>query len=462
MLFLCLMAIGLAAKAQELEPTFKHSPNAERALALHQKDLQTLVDDFHRLTEQAGQRFAQSAKRHVERYESLVDREVRTLTRAGEFEPAKAANDLLTEIKALPVAPPNSEGLHFLSTQNLEAAGSDKVTKYGVDLLVNVESAGALFAKQVQSGADQYKLKVQAARQDYTEALEKVLANEQRAGRLEAVQEVQAAINAQQNLPEVTRPSLVPSADTAEADKPAYVGYFIIDYDSGFLDRQKYLVQLTEDGGMVHAKYLRTSKRKGKWETLSLPIEMISTEKDLLAFSHQDTLGDTEVVHEMWLGNGIPIQDRAYASKQDHRAKRNAAKGSVNAAGSPGADLLGLADGVYVMDMQEHKTFKGKASKRKYAIRIRVEDGVIYRTHRSWSEDAAEWEPVGHQFFSVETRDKHLFLTFDKNMLSYDNVYVIEMGDKDGQKISGWWKQQQRVDGDSPSLTGKLRRLKAD
>lgn len=467
-LFICAIGICTRVQAQENEPVFKHSPSAERSFESYQHDLLELAEDYQRLVAQSDRKFKKSAKRHLDRYESIVELEVRNLTRADSIEAAQASNDLLALLIELEITPPDHEGLHFLSSINLEVAGSDIITKYGVDLLVNVESLGVLYSKQIDAGFAQYKSKVTSTRDAYIKALERVRAKEKQAGRLEAVQEIQAEIDAQKQLPEIQRPVIETGDEVYDgpiaADKPKYVGYFIIGYSTGFLERQKYLIQLSEDGGMVHSRYVYTSETKGKWETISLPIKIVSHEENVLVFTHKAELRNTEVVHEISLNDGVPIKDQAWASEKDRDAGRHAANGNIRLAGSPGADLLGLKDGVYLMKKKEVRTLSGGkvlVGHKHFIDRIVVENGVIYRTHRSQSEDAAEWEPVGHNFYHVQAKDGKLILTYDKNMLpEWENVYIINMKDNDDQEMAGWWKAEHAKENRHPNFEGKLIRVK--
>ncbi|MEO0477332.1 MAG: hypothetical protein AAF085_15395, partial [Planctomycetota bacterium] len=330
-LLLMLLFFATAICPATAEPTFKHSLNAQRTLKKHGGVLDGLKAGYFKAAEQAGKRFEKTAQRHVDRYASLVEREVRSLTRAGEIDAATAANEMMAKVQELLIAPPDSNGLHFLSKQNTEVPGSDKVTKYGVDLLVDIESAGVLYGKQLDIAFESYETKVIVAWNSLKADLEKVLNAEQRAGRLDAVREIKTVLDSQKNAPEIPRPSLEKKAGPAKGDPPAYLGYHIIEYHSGFMQRERFIVRISEDDGMLASRYVRKTTGSGTWETLDIPVKIESQDKKLLVISHKDGQRETEVVHELWIDEGKLVQSFAWRSKKDYKSRRDAAQGSVNA-----------------------------------------------------------------------------------------------------------------------------------
>ena len=455
LLLLVVASVSNTVGAQEAEPAFKHSPNAGQSLATHERELESVLKEFHKLVDQSADRFEKSAKRQVERYESMMEREVRTLTRAGQIDAAAAARDLLDKIKALPITPPDDEGVHFLTTQTLEVPGSDKATKYGVDLQVNVESAGVQYTRQVEAGVKQYQTNVLTARKNYTEALKKVLSTEQRAGRLEAVREIQQAIDAQNKLPEVARPIMPQDVVEVEEGPPAYLGYYVIEYLGGFLEGERVLVRLAKDEGTLCAKFVKTTTTRGYWKTIDIPVTIVSRDEASLVFSHKESQRDDEAIHELMLVEGKPVQGSAYRSKQDFKAKRDASRGSVKVVGSPDADMLGLKDGIYIMEM----TYNDRVNNDDvFRIRMEIEFGTICRTHRYSSNNVDKgWDPLGRQFFTVTTHGKELLLEYDRNMFpDWDTVVVFDLTKK-GKPVAKEWSDKEDYEaGLKPKMIGEL------
>ncbi|MEM6505514.1 MAG: hypothetical protein AAF711_08600 [Planctomycetota bacterium] len=457
------LSVAWTAPAQSEGLELEHSPNARHVLRKHAEKRADLEADFLASLAEPAKRFRQACDRHVQRYTAMLDREVRSLTRAGSIEEAKAVQAAMQRVESWRIAAPDSSGLHFLSKVDLEVAASEKATKLGVDLLVGVETAGAAYAKQVDRSFEQYKTKVAAVRQTLQGEFARINEQEQRAGRLEAVDELNKAIAAIKKLPEVDRP--VPETEQAEEpiedktnERPSYAGFYLIEYETGFLDNAKLMIQLDEQGGTVHRAYLDTGR--WSWKDYNDPIRVEVKDKRALILTHHDHMRKRDMVHEFKLSDGVPLSTAAWPDKEAYRIGQARCDGSIRVLGSPGADLLGLEDGTYVMAMDMHINSRRQEERKTYSMKIKITGGVIYRTHRNWTLKASAWHHVGMEFFTVTTGEDLLTLRFDQGMHSWNDHIEIDFSGEGDPKTKYWWNHAWKDAGDRPSLVGKLIRVK--
>ncbi|MEM9348039.1 MAG: hypothetical protein AAGB26_15635 [Planctomycetota bacterium] len=461
----CLGVVSAArsttAQSEDLE--IEHSPNARHVLRKHAEKRADLEADFLASLAEPAKRFQHTCDRQVKRYTAMLEREVRSLTRAGSIEEAKAVQAAMQRAGSWQVTAPDSKGLHFLSKVNLEVPGSENATKLGVDLLVGIETAGEAYAKQVDRSFEQYKTKVAATRQTLQGELVRINEQEQRAGRLEAVDELNKAITALKQLPEAERP--VPETEQAEEpvevetnERPSYAGFYLIEYETGFLDNAKLMIQLDEEGGTVHRAYLDTGR--WSWKDYKDPIRVEVKDKRSLVLTHQDHMRKRDMVHELKLSDGVPLSAAAWPDKEAHRIGQARCDGSIRVLGSPNADLLGLQDGTYVMAMDMHVNSRRQEERKTYSMKIKVSDGVIYRTHRNWTLKASAWHHLGMEFFTVTTGEDVLTLRFDQGMHNWNDHIEIHLSGEGDPKVRYWWNHAWKADGDRPSLVGKLIRVK--
>lgn len=463
LILLSLLACALPAPAQSEGLDIEHSPNAKRALRQHGEERAALEANYLASLGEPAKRFTQACKRHINRYTAMLDREMRALTRGGSIEEAKAVRAAVEQAKGWVVALPDRDGLHFLSKADLEVPGSEKATKLGVDLLVGVESAGDHYAKQIGKAFVQYKAKVSAARQDLQQELARIHEQEQRAGRLEAVDELNKAIAAIKQLPEVERP--MPQAPEPEEpvevkpdERPGYAGFYLIEYESGFLNNGKLMIQLAKGGGVLHRAYLDTTR--WSWKDYNDPIKLVSADQKLLVMTQHDRMRKRDMVHELKLSDGVPLSASVWPDREAHRTNQARSDGVIRVLGSPGADLLGLKDGTYVMAMDMHVSPSRRLERKTYSMKLKISDGVIYRTHRNWTLKASAWDPVGMEFFTVTTEQDMLVLKFDQSMHTWKDHIEIDLSGEGDPRVKYWWSHEWKAQGDQPSLVGKLVRVK--
>lgn len=219
-LFALLLSVSLGSYAQDHALDFSSSPNGKKAQKTHFDNLTALTKLFNKSVGEADGRFKQTAERDIQRYTLLLQREVRALTRAGQFDAASQAQQALDAANAWRVHRPTFQGEHFLSSANIEVQGSEKATKAGVDLLVDVQKAAVMHNKQLEAAYLLYAKQVADARTGYVGALERVQSTEQRAGRLEAVRQVMAAIKTVEGWQDVRRPSRVSLNEPKPVHRP--------------------------------------------------------------------------------------------------------------------------------------------------------------------------------------------------------------------------------------------------
>jgi hypothetical protein len=453
LLIACTLLIGVSVDAQDTEPTFENSPNAMQAIKAHQAELEGSLRGFNRAVDQAEERFELSAKRFRSRYESLVKREVRDLTREGKLEVATAVSELVTKIEALAITPPDGEGLHFLSKVDLKVDGSETTTKLGVDLLVDIESAASTYQEQLDTALQQYKASVLKSRESLTTTLERVLTQEQQAGRLKAVKEVQAGIEVIKQLKDVDPPARYPrsteAGDQSAAQGPAYVGYYRVDYFDGNTPRESFFLELTEKDGMIYRQSWPSFKglftEKTNW-----PITDVRVQGDELTFTqHHSKVG--EVSHEMKLADGIPTQD--VISPGSPRFKT----GRVTKLGTVHEDMLGLQDGVYLADIVQHENPGGRRVGKPAQLRIEVERGQFVWTNTRWHVGPeSEREP---RIMNVQIEGKKLIMQVDPKLRfdNRDHAMVIDMA-QDPPTVSHWWYQSAYERGSKPHMSGVLKK----
>jgi len=449
----------VAAQSEGLE--IEHSPNAKRALRLHAEKRAELVSQYHQSIELPAERFAKTCERHIDRYIALLDREMRTLRRKGLLDEAKAVQAAIQRAEGWTISSPDSEGVHFLTKENLEVTSNEKATKLGVDLQVNVEKATELYNKQAQVVFDQYKAKVDAARSALQDELAKTLEIEQRAGRLEAVQEVQAAIGAVKKLPEALRPEPALSDQSQSGPHKAslpHVGFYLISYDGGSFDDQKFLIQLTEEGGVAHRRF--NSYGRDDWHEYNLPIEIASHKKNKMVLTHVDHITRRDIVHVLMLNEeGVPFLDHAYADQEACEKGYGRSQGAVHRMGSPGTDLLGLEDGKYILAMDMQIDQWRRARRGTFSIKLEIVHGIIYRTHFNTTQDPEKWTSTGMEFFEVTVDEKKLMLEYDKAAHHWTDYFEIEMTRRGNPKVNHWWRKDGHDNGEPPHCSGKLVRV---
>jgi len=502
------LGVGLPARATTF--AFKHSPNAKRLQDKHQDDLRGLLAEYKKMVDDAGGRFEIASRRHIQRYNIALQREVRGLTRDGKIDAALAVQAKVDEIKEWKVSAPDSEGVHFLNKIDLTIEGSDAATSKGVDLLVDAEKAGQLYAKQVDAAFERYKDNVAKTRVSYLESLERVRSSEQSAGRLDAVKEVMAAVKVIKALPPVEKPGkprviqntnpTPPSNNNAnnnttdeedqpdrdpsrpnifegvhgdddagtnlppvigidvenEGDTPGWAGYYVIKYSINGRNGVRYVVKLDDRGSTVLFSSRLTQGNER--ELHNIPIELVRVDRDAVVFKHEsDTKVRGNIVHRLSLTDGKPTGGRVWWS--DFAFDRNddpSQTGQVYRLGDPDADLLGLKDGVYIAEMAQVKSKANKPEFKTIKFEVTVDDGhlMISRDHRGTQRG---WSDFHAFLLNVETDGKDLVMNYDRDEFSWPDTFVIDMSDPDAPVLKHWWRGDWRTRGDDPSAQGLLK-----
>ena len=470
LLFVAAVCLGIGLPAQAMTFAFKHSPNAKRLQDKHIQDLRGLLGEYKKMVSDAGDRFEIASRRHIQRYSIALQREVRSLTRDGKIDAAFAVQAKVDESKKWKIYPPNFEGVHFLDKIDLTVEGSEAAAKEAVDLSVEVEKLGQLYAKQVDLAFERYKENVAKTRASYIEALERVLTSEQSAGRLDAVKEVMAAVKAIKELPPVeqpgkprvvennnptrpsgnndnepdhnhghedeperdpTRPNIFegvhgddehegtdkpPVIDIDvenEGDTPRWAGYYVIKYSINGRHGVRYVVKLDDEGSTVLFSS-RDSKGNDR-ELQHIPIKITELDSSGIVFKHEsDTQVKGTIVHRLSFSDGKPAKGRVWWSEFGFdRNDEPAQTGEVYRLGSPEADLLGLANGVYIAEMAQVKSKSNKPEFKTIQFEVTVDDGniMISRDHRG---TARGWSDFHAFMLNVETVGNYSFYYCDQ------------------------------------------------
>lgn len=442
---LCFAALFLDCQAAaEPAQVFKHSPNGQRAYDQHLDAIKDLDKRYREGVAQAGKHFELSAERHVKRYTMSLQRMIRDLTREGKIDLAVATKTQLQNAEAWKIAPPDAAGAHFLSQATLEVKDNSEANKLGVSLLLEIEQLGLDYQKQCDLVFAQHANLVKAARAEYKDALNVVLEREKQAGRLEAVQEVTSVIEALAKPVQVKQPG-------SEAEVASFVGYYKVSYFDGATPRQQYLIELTEDGGMIHRqswpKHRGVFREKSNW-----PISKPLIAGDRLIFSHP-LPKDGPLKHEMRLVDGLPVSDIMTGPSGWMRVGR-----TVERLGTQNKDLLGLTEGVYEMHLTQHTNPFGKKVGQPAIARVEIKNGFFTWTNTNWNN--AGYSKQGLPIvMNVEIKGDKLVMQMDPRLRydTRDHVMEIDMSHYP-PKVSHWWYVESYENNHSPHMSGVLRK----
>jgi len=353
---------GLAVHAQDVAIEFEHSPNAKQAQDKHHDAMGTLLLSYQAAMKKAGDHFARTADRHVKRYITLLEREVRSLTRAGDLDAATEASSTVEASAKWDITAPDEEGVHFLNQVDLQVTGSDKATKLGVDLLVDVEKAGVLFTKQADAALENYTKQVLTQRKALIAALDRVKSTEQSAGRLQAVKEVMDAIDQVKALPAPKRPG-VSSQNTRRVEhdgQPSYAGYYLIDYKDHSLFYDKFMIELDENGGTAH--FVKKPADAKMIYIVRRPFEIVERDKRSMKIRHELQEGAGYMVHTIALKDGQPSSSNLWWKEADFESgAKPVGPGTVKKISIPAKDLRGWDEGFYRAKIRHTIDSKGNA-----------------------------------------------------------------------------------------------------
>lgn len=458
MLMLCLIALlpGHVSVAQDAQAGFEHSPSAQAALDRYERALEQNAAVYHEQVAVVNDRFATLAQRYVQQYTTRLEQLLRELTRDGQLEGARQVQAMIDAAGQWQITPPDSEGNHFLSSVVLEADQSERATQLGIDLLVQVQRAGVTYSEQAGAIFDVYVVAVESARREYRTALDRAVAGEQRAGRFEAVQEINDAIVALNSADEIRPPdaSVAGGGAGAAVQAAPFAGFYSLHYGAG-RRAWNFYIELTGEGGMVHG---HNTRRGGNWADVSWPIEIVAHEGDTLLIRHDHPLREM-AIHEITLGeDGRPASTRLWWSMQAYRTGRDSMQGEVEVFGSPDADLMGLSDGDYVLDMRATANPRG-GEVRDFDYRIQILNGVIAMTQENTTGQGGVWTELLPQVLRVQSENDTLLLTFDRRCKG-DRLGIIRVHPavRGAPTVEYWWNALEYERGAEPNLTGAMLR----
>ena len=326
------------------------------------------------------------------------------------------------------------------------------------------------------------------------EDLERVATNEQDAGRLDALREINRAIEAFKQMPAPPRPDQPEDAtretqtkDTTRptedqpnkppvifegihdeldpqqastpkpldrADGTSWAGYHLLEFGSG-RQSSKFLIKLDAKGGTL----LMTSSASQPNDRFyhAIPIEIVSKDDSQVLIKHQsDRFRDTTVMHVIDLVNGKPASCKTWSTDQAYTSNEAPSQtGQVSAMGNPDADLLGLADGVYIAEMQQTINKANRREVKTIHFEITVDGGhaMVSRHHKGDRAGWSEWHPF---MLVVETTGSELAMSYDRDEFDWADLFVIDMSDKANPVLKHWWRGDWRNRGDGPSAVGAL------
>lgn len=518
--FVLCLSWGTRVFAQQDRFDFSESENASRAQATYFENILKLRKEFDVKVDDADNRFIKSSERYIERYAGMIEREVRSLTRLGKIDEASQLAAASRKIVELDILPPDAQGSHFLNTISLEIPGNEQATKYGLDLRVEIEKLGVAHAKQVQIAGQQYCEQALDTRKFHIELLKRILVNEQFAGRINAVQQIQAAVEKLSDMQTVEPPKIeshVPEKDPVsqtdtntqtdpdqsqpeqsepgpsqtekqpgtptqtttdtvtdsqspskvkifdlgpedigqpKADDSNRLRYYLIQYKRSHNDNVSYVVSLGDRGGKLLDVYWPDIK-DGKREHANLPID-VQRSGDRVTLKHSLSEGGGMIVQELVLKEGRIDSCRQWMSYTAYDNRYNPdSSGTIKPLGSPGADLLGWADGVYAMNLQMHKTKKDQHASGPIQFEFEVKNGYVILTRVNRSKNANQWSKYYNFIMQVQTDGKKLIMTYDKDAYGWADVFVLDFS-TDQPTMSHWWEKSWYDNGQRASNSGVM------
>lgn len=494
------VVLGVSLPAAADAFPFRHSPNASRAQSQYFEEVKEARSQFMSQLDEAGKRFNLAAEREIQRYASGMNRDVRDLTRAGEVKAAYAVRAMAKSTEEWVVSPPDYNGVHFLNTIDLSVKENDAATSKGMDLLVDVEKLGVLYGKQVDVAFESYVEQVAKSRTALIESLQRLLDAEQSAGRINAVGELTTAIEKFKALPQPQRPDApieaqadprdrqakadAPQGSNDEPHKPSrptifegihedpgpqsttpaplnkdgdvpWAGYYLLKYSRGGQQGIEFMVKLDEKGGTV--LFITRQGPGNERVDLSIPVQVVSHDQSQLIISHKSDLHGETHFHEITLLNGKPTSCKAWWTQQSYTSSEAPIQtGSVLTMGSPEADLLGLADGVYLVKAQQRVNKANRSEEKTIQFEITVDAGHVMVSRHNWGKNDRNWSEFHAFMLNVQTDGNQLVMTYDRDAFDWPDTFVIDMSDKTRPVLKHWWRDDWRPRGDAPSSTGEM------
>ncbi|MGB0768064.1 MAG: hypothetical protein ACPGYV_10175 [Phycisphaeraceae bacterium] len=467
-----------SAAAQSEGLSLEHSPNGERALRLHGEKLAELESFYEQSLEQPAERFKKTSQRHVDRYRSLLDREMRALTRAGSIEQAEAVQSALRASENWSLTTPDGEGFHFLSKADLSVKDNERATKLGVDLLVDVESAAQSYAKHADRVFKQYQVKVEAARRSLIQDLSNTLSHEQQSGRLEAVQELTAAIEAIEKLPEVERPepkrepepgagvdgvgALAGGGGAEEGPvHPELRGYYMLTYlDADDMNRET-IIELRADKALVRGQYKRTKQGQiSAYDAIS-EVDLRLPDNTSMHWRFKENTGKSVLVKlEI-----TQMNDKTYVNRFNARCSYVADHGELSPPkrcvairiGVGSDPLEGFRQGAYHMTLDVVRDESGRQRRGEVTFLVdRVQESFLI-TARTSPRNPNVLDHVIPLGFVAQVRGDEIVCSSSYDFSRRRHVFVIDPQNNGEHNVRYWWDSAYFAKNQPPDATGTLK-----
>ena len=116
--------------------------------------------------------------------------------------------------------------------------------------------------------------------------------------------------------------------------------------------------------------------------------------------------------------------------------------GEAEVLGSPYADLLGLDDGDYILDLRLTQDARGPQA-HNMMFRIEIVNGIIAMTQNN--ADGRGWTDREPNVMRVQTDDDEaLLLTFDQRVSDGFGIIRIDASGNGAPRVEYWWNRRDR------------------
>lgn len=469
-LFLALFMVcsPLPSYAQEEEQQTQDSRLSKSSDGLlqskkHHDKLEKLLARYHGTLERSAEQFEQAAAVNMKRYEVNIDRLVRQQTQEGDINVAADLSTLLFEVTELDVSLPNTEGEHFLSLINLTQTANDDANRYGRELNKLVADSAESYGKQIDRAFRDYADQVESAREDYCSALRAVITTEHRAANLEGYRQVRDEI---QRVTALSRPQReaedTPQDDVdffgqsleIDATGQACRGFFIAEYQKpNGQPKFRYMIELTADGGQLHAT--AWGAVPGKWQPLTQDITITEQSAGRIVFHHKTQNGAT-AVHHLTLKDGWPVSDELWWNQKQLSAGKTSERAVVHSLGTAASDLRDLPEGDLYVDVLSKRGLDGKPQSRKGKYRLRINNGVIAMVGIKWDRFDGRWKPMPPRVMDIEQVEGGYILRYNKQTSNLNHVFALDMPQGEVPSLRIWWHASNFEQGRQAAATGDL------
>eukprot|EP00752_Nemacystus_decipiens_P014425 g12834.t1 len=463
------------------DPRLSQSPNGLRESRLHQEALAEVLAHYEKTMALADERYEKAVASGVSRYTTRMDQLVRQLTRNGEVDAAAELQNMIFSAQQWEIAPPDVQGVHFLSDEDLSTGLSKAAGKYGSELIDVVDEAAGQHADRAGTAYKRFADQVDAERKAYLAALKRVLDIERNGGRAQAFEQVQAEIQRVSNLPRAEHPhahtkeqgdqpnnalqssdqdedleiDLFPDVKPQNGPAEDFRGFFMVDYKKadGVQTKFSYMIELSEDGGKLHAA--KWPNNKGKWASRPFAITIIERRPGVIFYQHRTQGGET-TIHRLTFKDGKPVRDELWWNKNTYRNGPPQEQGVAQALGTPVADLQAFADGELYADLHSTRSGNGKPESRKGKYRLLITDGVITMVGTKWGHLGGPWKPMVPRVMQVEPTQGGYILRYDKRTSQADHVFILDMPEDALPSLRVWWKSDNYESNLKPAATATL------